>query len=345
MRVWKISLGILLGAALIWPVAVTARDLRVLQLNVWKSCNGIPGGIEALADEIVRSEADLVSLNEIVSTQTNPIHDRLAEALRARGRDYHITRQQESDILSLTPLDDVRLIYPVEGVEGRGRAVRATTVVDGDTIVFYTMHLDYLNDAYYNVRGIDGSTWKPCEIPATVDEVLARSDMSWRDDAVRLFIADAEAEVRAGRSVIMCGDFNEPSHLDWTEATARLYDHHGFVVPWTCTTLLDQAGYRDAYREVYPDPVTHPGLTFPASCESVEVKDLAWAPDADERDRIDYVFCHGSSPLKPVGATLVGPDATICRSVRTAHHASDPILTPLGVWPTDHRGVLVTFRK
>ena len=32
--------------------------------------------------------------------------------------------------------------------------------------------------------------------------------------------------------VIVAGDFNECSHLDWTEATKDLCGHNGVVMPW-----------------------------------------------------------------------------------------------------------------
>ena len=62
----------------------------------------------------------------------------------------------------------------------------------------------------------------------------------------------------------MGGDFNEPSHLDWLDNTKNLFDHNGAVIHWDCSMMLSQAGFKDAYREKYPDPVLYPGFTFPA---------------------------------------------------------------------------------
>lgn len=330
-------------AAIVAPLTAGAENIKVLQLNIWKSCTCVEGGVEALADEIARLKPELVSLNEIVSTESNPIHTRLLDALTQRGLTYYAGHTQQSDILSIAPVSEIRRIYP-DSPDVRGSVIGVDTEIYGTPLSVYSAHLDYLNDAYYNVRGIDGSTWQPCELPKTVAEILERSDMSSRDDAVRKFIDAARDDIARGRTVILCGDFNEPSHLDWTEATAGLYDHNGFVVDWTCTRLLDNAGYADAYRTVWPDPVACPGITFPASCESVEVKQLAWAPDADERDRIDYIFYNKASGLTPVKASLIGPDKSICRSQRVPDNTADSIITPLNLWPSDHRAVLVEFQ-
>ena len=37
---------------------------------------------------------------------------------------------------------------------------------------------------------------------------------SQRDDAIKMFIAQAQKDIANGYSVIIGGDFNEPSHLD-----------------------------------------------------------------------------------------------------------------------------------
>lgn len=168
--------------------------------------------------------------------------------------------------------------------------------VNGQQIAVYTAHLDYLNDAYYNVRGYDGSTWKEIPIPETVQEVLAINDASQRDDAIREFVKAAKKDIAEGRMVILGGDFNEPSHLDWTRETKDLYDHNGLIVPWTVPLILDNNGFVDAYRTLYPNVLDYPEFTFPSDNEKVPTQKLAWAPKLDERDRIDYIFYYPHPP-------------------------------------------------
>ena len=73
-----------------------------------------------------------------------------------------------------------------------------------------------------------------------------------------------------------------------------MYDHAGLVVEWTVTRLLEEAGFRDAYREVWPDPLACPGFTYPAWIDGVDPLRVTWTPRADERERIDYVFVGGA---------------------------------------------------
>ena len=82
--------------------------------------------------------------------------------------------------------------------------------------------------------------------------------------------------------VIVGGDFNSGSHLDWTAAAAHLPNHHGRVVPWPAGVSMAKAGFVDTFRAANPNPVTAPGHT--------------WSPEFPDshQDRIDYVYVRGS---------------------------------------------------
>src|SRR5699024_5211496 len=89
-------------------------------------------------------------------------------------------------------------------------------------------------------------------------------------------------------------------HLDWTERAKEQHDHHGVVMPWDSTLELEKGGYRDAYRHVHPDEITHPGVTWPAGNTAFPTSELSWTPKADERDRIDFVFDSPTTPSRPL---------------------------------------------
>jgi endonuclease/exonuclease/phosphatase family metal-dependent hydrolase len=58
--------------------------------------------------------------------------------------------------------------------------------------------------------------------------------------------------------VIVAGDFNTPSHLDWTTSTKDM--HCGWQYDWPTTKLLtDEASMIDSFRAVHPDPKLEPG--------------------------------------------------------------------------------------
>ena len=315
------------------------KELRLLQLNIWQEGVMVKNGYEALADELARADADFVMLSEVRNYKGTRFCDRIVASLKERGKTYYSFYSYDSGLLSKYPIVDSAVIFPENG--DHGSIYKLTADWEGKRVCVYTAHLDYRNCAYYRVRGYDGSTWDKMEPDTVVASLLADNVASQRDDAIRLFIADAAKETAQGHLVFIGGDFNEPSHLDWTEATKDSADHRGVVIPWTVSTLLTEAGYKDAYREMYPDPVKNPGYTYPADSKDTEVSRLTWTPDADERERIDFIYYYPQKGLSLLQVNIFGPRGSIRNSMRMQENTEDTFIEPLGVWPTDHKGVLV----
>lgn len=319
-----------------------ANTFKVLQFNIWQEGAVVDKGFDAIADEIARTQADFVTLSEVRNYHHTRFCDRIVEALKQRGATYYSFYSEDSGLLSRYPITDSITVYPLK--DDRGSIYKALTHIGNTEVALYTAHLDYRNCAYYDVRGYNGNTWEKEEPVTDTDSVLYLNRLSVRDDAIACFLREAAKDQAAGRIVILGGDFNEPSHLDWTEATKNVRDHQGLVIPWDVSLMLEKAGYKDAYREIYPDPLTHPGFTCPADCKDIALKKLVWSPEADDRDRIDFIMYAPFKGLSLTDVTLIGPEGDILRGKRIIETTSDPILKPLGIWPTDHKAVLATFR-
>ena len=137
-----------------------------------------------------------------------------------------------------------------------GRSVKTEVVADstkldrGSVIAFHlrseegreavvcSAHLDYRNYAVYLPRGYDGNSFKMIDDdgdgepdPVTDAKAIHAMDLaSARDDALKAFLAYVKEQKLSKRTVILAGDFNECSHLDWTKATRDLYSHNGVVI-------------------------------------------------------------------------------------------------------------------
>lgn len=319
------------------------RELSVLQFNIWQEGTVIPGGFDAIADEIARLEPDFITLSEVRNYNNTRFCDRITEALRKRGKEYYSFYSDDTGLLSRYPLADSATVFPLNN--DHGSIYRLNTKIADREFAVYTGHLDYLNDTYYEVRAYDGNNWEKMDAPLTdVKEILRRNALSQRDEAIDSFLNDAAVQAANGAMIIFGGDFNEPSHLDWIEATRDSADHHGVVIEWPNTKRLHDAGFRDAYRMVHPDPVTHPGYTYPSANPAREPATVTWAKESDERDRIDYIFYRPVNGLTPYEAVILGPEESIAYSKIVPSSSEDKFITPLGVWPTDHKGVLVKFR-
>lgn len=126
-----------------------------------------------------------------------------------------------------------------------------------------------------------------------------------------------------GLPVLVIGDFNTPSHRDWTEETTGLRDH---VIPveWPVTIAAEEVGLVDAYRSVHPDPVADQGLTWPAA----RPRSGSYNPALSGRpaDRIDMTFA--------------SPDITVQSVAVVGEPGADDTDIAVEPWPTDHRAVV-----
>jgi len=121
-------------------------------------------------------------------------------------------------------------------------------------------------------------------------------------------------EETSTRPVIMSGDFNSGSHLDWTPATKEV--HAGYAIEWPVSKAMTQAGFKDSYRELHINPLLDLGLTWtPRAATSSDKYGL--------RDRIDYIYYLGDQ-LQPIESKVLD------------YH---PIM-----FPSDHAGVLTVFK-
>jgi len=89
--------------------------------------------------------------------------------------------------------------------------------------------------------------------------------------------------------MVIGGDFNSHSHLDWTEATAEHFNHKGRVVAWPVSQTMYAAGFVDTYRYLHPDPVSNYGTTYMRTG-----KNACYA-------RIDFIYSKGKG-LTPISS-------------------------------------------
>lgn len=340
----RLSFYLLLIIVLLTSTVTAQKDaaLKVLQFNIWQEGTMVPGGFEAIIDEIIATNADLIALSEVRNYDDKNLAERLVNALAKKGHTYYSQRSEDSGILSRYPIESQTAIFPLKN--DQGSVTKAIITYGKNDIAFYSAHLDYRHCSSYLPRGYDGSTWAKLDQIVTDSLTIAIDNLaSMRDEAISVFIKDALHEKSLGRLVFLGTDLNEPSFKDWIESTKNFYDHNGVVMPWHNTLQLDRAGFVDAYREKYPNPVTHPGFTFPADTPSVPIEKLAWAPEADDRERIDYIFYLPAEQLYLKDIKIRGPKGSIIRNQRQLETSQDIIDTPDGVWPTDHKSVLATF--
>ena len=120
--------------------------------------------------------------------------------------------------------------------------------------------------------------------------------------------------------VFVTGDFNEPSHLDWTEAAAKS-GRHPVKVAYPSSSAMCALGFEDAWRAFHPDEMKHPGYTWTPLSKPDDPK--------DHHDRIDFVYFRGKG-IEVKAAKIVGEN----------RETADIVVSP---YPSDHRAAVAEF--
>jgi len=270
-----------------------SEQLKVLTFNIRLDGEmGLPG----IIDLIRKSKADVVGLQE---------SEKNSETI-AKELGFNYTHHGDTTILTRLKIDS-------ETPNGSGVIAQTD---NGAKIAFYDEHLFYKPYQPYQLLGIPYEDGAPIKTEAEAISEASKSRGADVSDALK----DIQTVKDASLPAIVVGDFNEPSHLDWTAAAAK----DGRIptkVEWPSTKSFADAGFKDSYREIHPDVLANPGYTWTPTTKADDPK--------DHHDRIDFILYRGDG-IKASTSQIIGEDA----------QNADIVYTP---FPSDHRAVLTTF--
>ena len=269
---------------------VTALALTMMQFNIEYGGTGVD--FAAVPRAIEQAGADVVAVQEACGQMPA-----IAEAL---GWPFFDNRTQVvSRYPLLDPPDPTAGVVLVEGAPGE---VFAVVNVHPTSRVYGPSRVAHVADVERVVRR---------ECRTRLHELLPS-------------LRAAETLVQQGIPVVLLGDFNAPSHRDWTPEAIGLRPHMSASVPWPTSIATESVGLVDVYRRHHPDAVANPGLTWPAARPFVKGYNphLNGAPS----DRIDLMFVSGD--VESSSIRIMGEEGS---------EYCDLTLDP---WPTDHRALV-----
>ena len=277
--------------------------IKVMAWNILHGGNDIPNGPEYVIAIISELDPDVVLMVETYGSGK-----KIAEAL-----DYHFHLIEEEG----TALDDesVNLSIYSKFPFGKRYDTEYPFYLGCREIVINHQSIRFCSNWWHYDPWVD----QPQQLGMTADELLdwEKTGKKWGMFQNLLPYFETFALQSDTLPVIVGGDMNTPSHLDWTAATRSI--HNDLIVPWQTTKTIDDLGYVDTYRMLYPDVMKYPGITW-----DVKAK-------VDEH-RIDYILYKGNS-LKPISSQTY------------KSHLGEPI--QIGnqsiPYPSDHGIVLTTF--
>ena len=335
----KTSRCILLLLFILHLPVLAQESASFMTFNLWNEGASVPNGLNKIKDVIVETSPDVICFTEVHNYNNQDWTSTIINALSSAGQTYYASYVGgDVSILSKYPITNSALVY-----YGQGSIAIFKIQLLSQPIHVACAHLDYTYYAPYLPRGyyggtpnwnmIDDGTGNPSPV-LNVNQILSYNLQSLRDEQINTFLNYSNS---ISTPIVLMGDFNEPSHLDWTAGNGLLFNHNNLVIPWQNTTTLQNNGYTDSFRAYFPNPYNNPGITWPSYTH--QVGSTSWTPLADERERIDYIFYKGSNVLT-LYSSLVGPKESYAfNQPTTSYTFNENFIADNLLWPSDHKAV------
>ncbi len=257
------------------------NNLKVMTFNKLYSTSN-----NSVLNVIQSSGADVIGIQEAFGSARS-----VANSL---GFYYHSISNSEAIISR----------YPITSTNSSGIQI---TLPDGLEVYVFNAHLTSYPYEPYEIRDRD----------ITSESAAINSANRTRGAEMRRLINTIQNWVPEKAPVFLTGDFNEPSHLDWTQRAANA-GVHAMKVAWPTSTQATNAGMKDSWRTIYSNEVSKPGDTWTPIRSSREVY-----------DRIDFVYHRGENVIA-TKAVRYGPN-------------NDEAEVNLRGYTSDHRAMMVTY--
>lgn len=303
--------------------------LKVMTFNVWYGGDQI--NVADVAKIIVDSKADIVGIQEpdanlhkIASLSNMPYVDE---------RRYIISRFPLFGSGVGVREEDGAGSYSISGLDPD--CIHSWVLVAPDKMIaFSNTHLSFENyGPEYVLEGV------------SPEEVVMREKSCARGEEVAALVSGLQHLVKANIPLVVTGDFNTPSHLDYTHGTVGLEPQQQYPVEWPITKAMEEGGFQDSYRLVRPCPVSHPGHTFTPGLAAPlpeeytttmsappGVVDLATGRlEGELNDRIDYIWV--TPAVDVLTCDIIDGTSPGGCSNSVAYK-----------WPSDHRAIMATIR-
>jgi len=276
----------------------------------------VDNGRAKIAKHINLVDPDIVGIQEVTnSTEFEQLMNEL-EKLDPKWTAAYIVKSNTAIITKHLIIDEDT--YTVQA--GIGTTIY---IADSTPVHVFSMHLAYLSYGPYAANN-------KLVVDEKIIDIGEKTPSYSRVNNVQNLINDKTFQKWLKQSInsiplIVFGDFNCPSHLDWVEENKQL--HGNWVYKWPATFLLEtKTKLIDSFREVYPDPVKFPGITWSTINKA---SGSEWNYSVPEpQDRIDFIY-YRSSNLKTIDSQV---------------YAGEFVPTPGDVkkndWPTDHYAVV-----
>jgi len=270
------------------------KSIKIMTWNIWH------GGIHGSKDiEFKKDTVNTINIYKILKQESPDVllmqetYCCGMEIAQQAGYQHSVRASSNLSIHSKFPITDTLKIF---------KPFNAQAVVinlEGQKLLFVNTWLHYLPDSFEGIKIMTPDSLIANEGPTRLKEITAIiSEVNNLGKSLKI-------------PIIIGGDFNSPSHLDWVESTKKF--HYGKVVKWPVSELMLEHGYTDSFREAHPDPTQ----TLEGTWGYLSPRDII-------SDRIDFLYYKGQK-LNTLSSKIVMEDPED------------------GFFNSDHRAVLTKF--
>lgn len=260
----------------------------MLSWNIWHGARhpGVEKGVNQAVAFIKHTDADIITMQETYGS---------GPTIADRAGYYFYQRSDNLSIMSKYPIEDTHPLF--RALWFGGATIRLS---EQQKLNAFCVWLNHLPAWGRNHRAEVASA-----------EALVEAEWKTRAAEIKAILTELQPFVDSADQVplLIGGDFNSPSLLDWGQDTAEW--HNGLEVRWPVSEQMLDKGFTDAYRAIHSDPTKHS-------------KHELWSADAERLTfRIDYLYSLG--------------DKIEVRDARMMNVHE-------GEWPSDHPAVLATYQ-
>ena len=293
MRIIK-TVVVLLILSLLYGCSNTApKKLKVMTWNIWHG--GLHGPASA---DFEKDSTNTVNVLKVLQEQDPDVllmqetYCCGMEIAKQAGYEYSWRGSSNLSIHSKYPIIDSIEIFKSFNSTG------VVLEVHGEKLMVLNIWLHYLPDYFQDVSTM------------SVDSLILGEEAT-RLSEIRTILSEIDSlENIYHMPIIIGGDFNSGSHLDWIESTKEW--HYDKVIAWPVSKAMIENGFTDSFRAANPDPL--------------KTMEGTWGFLSDDiiSDRIDYIYYKGDA-LKTLHSKIVmeDPDG--------------------GFFNSDHRAILTEF--
>lgn len=293
------------------PIEVNAKELanpdelKVMTWNLWHGGTKVTGYHDKQIKFLTGAGVDVVGFQEATGDHAK----RLGEAL---GWNYHQDGGDNSvGIISRLP------IIKRHGKIGRGSGVQLALKGDASKpFNFWSAHLTAYPYGPYSF----------CFENKDAAGVTKDENEAGRPSQIKEIVDGTKSQRDSNIPFSLVGDFNAPSHLDWTSANKA--NHCGKNFDWPTSKIPTDAGLIDSFRKVHPDPKAVSGNTwspiYPKNADD-------WEGQPEPQDRIDFIYGTSKLEVKKSEVKIVGTPSAY------PNYGDNE-------WTSDHGCVITTYK-